>query len=60
VGDADEAEGLVEYAAGQLSVDLPGHRIHAAIDGEPAVIEAPLEFKIEPRALRVLVPPSVA
>jgi diacylglycerol kinase family enzyme len=57
-GDLEEAEGLVEYSAPQLRVELPNHRIHAAIDGEPVVLEAPLEFDLEPQALRVLVPPS--
>ena len=60
VGDAAEAEGLVEHAARQLRVDLPHHRIHAAIDGEPVVLEAPLDFEVEPKALRVLVPPKAA
>jgi diacylglycerol kinase family enzyme len=35
-------------------------RIHAAIDGEPVVLETPLAFEVKPRALRVLVPPSAA
>jgi diacylglycerol kinase family enzyme len=60
VGDADDAEGLVEWTAPRLRVDLPNHRIHAAIDGEPAVLGAPLEFELEPQALRVLVPPNAA
>ena len=30
----------------------------AAIDGEPAALETPLEFAVEPRALRVLLPPG--
>ena len=58
VGDVEEAEGLVEWAAPRLSVDLSHHRIHAAIDGEPVVLDAPLELELEPRALRVLVPPA--
>jgi len=57
-GEPEEAEGLVEYSARLLRVDLPNHRIHAAIDGEPVVLEAPLEFELEPQALRVLVPPN--
>jgi len=28
------------------------------VDGEPDVLETPIEFRIEPRALRVLVPPG--
>jgi diacylglycerol kinase family enzyme len=58
VGDAEEAEGFVERTAPRLAVDLPDHRIHTAVDGEPAVLQAPLEFEIEPQALRVLVPPD--
>jgi diacylglycerol kinase family enzyme len=38
-------------------VDAQAGRLEAAIDGEPDVLEAPIEFTIEPRALRVLVPP---
>ena len=59
-GDVEEAEGLLEWAAPRLSVDLPGHRIHAAIDGEPVVLDARLELELEARALRVLVPPARA
>ena len=33
-------------------------RLEAAIDGEPDVLETPMEFRIEPGALRVLVPPA--
>ena len=56
--DLEEAEGLIELTAERMTVDLPHHRIHAAIDGEPAVLEAPLEFEVKPRALRVLAPPA--
>ena len=41
----------------RLTLDTAGARVHAAIDGEPTTLETPLEFSIEPRALRVLVPP---
>lgn len=34
-------------------------RLQAAMDGEPAELEPPLRFSIEPRALRVLVPPGM-
>jgi diacylglycerol kinase family enzyme len=33
-------------------------RLQAAMDGEPVELETPLRFTIEPRALRVLVPPG--
>jgi diacylglycerol kinase family enzyme len=32
--------------------------LKAAVDGEPFTLEPPVEFTIEPRALRVLVPPG--
>lgn len=36
-----------------------GGKLAAAIDGEPTVLDSPLAFGIEPRALRVLVPPGL-
>jgi diacylglycerol kinase family enzyme len=33
-------------------------RLHAAMDGEPAKLDSPARFSIEPQALRVLVPPD--
>ena len=38
-------------------VDAAADRLQAAIDGEPDMLETPVEFRVEPRALRVLVPP---
>ena len=48
-----------EQTGERFEVDAAGHRLRAAVDGEPAVLETPIEFRIEPRALRVLVPPGV-
>jgi diacylglycerol kinase family enzyme len=47
-----------ERTASELEVGSPLPRIHAAIDGEPVELETPLRFRIQPRALRVLVPPA--
>jgi diacylglycerol kinase family enzyme len=55
-GRADEAEGLVEWTARSLRVELGRPHVHAAVDGEAVVLEAPLELELRPRALRVLVP----
>jgi diacylglycerol kinase family enzyme len=33
-------------------------RLRAALDGEPAELDAPIRFSIEPQRLRVLVPPG--
>jgi diacylglycerol kinase family enzyme len=46
----DEREGA------SFTVDASRGRLHAAVDGEPAAFETPIEFRVEPRALRVLVP----
>ena len=56
-GRVGEIEGYSELTAKRLTVDSPRPRIHAAVDGEPAVLPVPLEFELLPRALRVLVPP---
>jgi diacylglycerol kinase family enzyme len=53
-----EAKGLVEWASPCLTVESQRPRLHAAIDGEPVVLEPPLELEIRPRALRALVPPA--
>ena len=34
------------------------HSIHAAVDGEPALLASPLELRVDPKALRLLVPPK--
>jgi len=45
-----------EREAESLRIDAARHQIEAAVDGEPAEFETPLEFTIEPLALRVLLP----
>ena len=40
----------------RFRIDAPERVLEAAIDGEPAVLETPLEFSIEPLALRLLLP----
>jgi diacylglycerol kinase family enzyme len=56
IGRAEDAEALVEWSAERFAVESGHSRIHAAIDGEPVVLESPLEFEIRPRALRLLLP----
>jgi diacylglycerol kinase family enzyme len=46
-----------ERTGTRFTIDAAEHRLRAAVDGEPAELETPLEFRIEPGALRVLVPP---
>jgi diacylglycerol kinase family enzyme len=39
-------------------VDARSGRLEAAVDGEPDELDTPIEFRVEPAALRVLVPPA--
>jgi diacylglycerol kinase family enzyme len=41
-----------------FELDASAHRLKAAFDGEPGLVEAPLRCSIEPGALRLLVPPG--
>ena len=45
-----------ERSSEHVTIDTPVHRLRAAVDGEPEVLRTPLELRIEPRALRVLLP----
>jgi diacylglycerol kinase family enzyme len=44
--------------AAAFVLDASSHRLKAAFDGEPGLVEAPLRCTIEPRALRLLAPPG--
>jgi diacylglycerol kinase family enzyme len=48
-----------ERKGASFTVDARDGRLDAAIDGEPDELETPIEFRVEPRALRVLVPRTV-
>jgi len=54
-GNSPRAE-PAERIGAQFVIDAAAGRLEAAVDGEPDVLETPLEFRVEPRALRVLVP----
>ena len=45
-----------ERSCTELEIGSPLPRIRAAVDGEPVELDTPLAFRIEPGALRVLVP----
>jgi len=45
-----------ERRAERFLVDARAARLRAAVDGEPDALETPIEFRIEPAALRVLLP----
>jgi diacylglycerol kinase family enzyme len=42
----------------ELTIDARSGHLRAAIDGEAELLETPLRFRIEPQALRVLLPES--
>jgi diacylglycerol kinase family enzyme len=55
------AQGLVPmrweaYSGESFRIDSRSHKLRAAFDGEPGELHPPMELRIEPRALRVLVP----
>ena len=52
-GDWEERKGA------SFTVDARGGRLDAAVDGEPEELETPIEFRVESRALRVLVPRGI-
>jgi diacylglycerol kinase family enzyme len=47
-----------ERSCTELEIDSPLRRLRAAVDGEPLELDTPLRFRIEPRALRVLLLPE--
>jgi diacylglycerol kinase family enzyme len=57
------ADGLLpttwNQRAGETFTLTGGGPLAAAVDGEPVELDSPVDFRIEPRALRVLVPPGL-
>ena len=49
-----------EQTTPRVRIETRGSSVRAAIDGEPALLDSPLELRVEPRALRVLLPRNVA
>jgi diacylglycerol kinase family enzyme len=39
-----------------LTIDARAGALEAAVDGEPDLLKTPIVFRVEPRALRVLLP----
>ena len=59
-GSLDHAPGWSEWSAERFRLEASRDHLHAAVDGEPVILPAPLDFEIRPRALRVLLPPPAA
>lgn len=45
-----------ERRARQVRIESPNDRLRAALDGEPVTLHSPLELRVDPGALRLLVP----
>jgi len=56
IGRLHQAEDFAAITARRLRVETPHARLLVATDGELNVMETPLDFRIHPRALDVMVP----
>jgi diacylglycerol kinase family enzyme len=59
-GRAPAGTGWAQWTTVALRVEALLPQLPAGIDGEAATLTAPLEFRVLPQALRVLVPPALA
>jgi diacylglycerol kinase family enzyme len=59
-GRSQAGEGWAHWTTTSFEVDSPTGRLEVGIDGEPVVLDTPIEFKIHAGALRVLVPPPTS
>jgi diacylglycerol kinase family enzyme len=55
-GRASQGSDWAQWTSADLRVDAAQDEVPAGIDGESVVLRPPLEFRVLPRALRVLVP----
>ena len=58
-GRAPGGAGWAQWTTTTLRVEAPLPQLPAGIDGEAATVTTPLEFRVLPRALRVLVPSAL-
>jgi diacylglycerol kinase family enzyme len=56
LGRLHQAEDFDAVSARRLRVETPHKRLLVATDGELNIMETPLEFRIVPRAIEVVVP----
>jgi diacylglycerol kinase family enzyme len=56
-GRHQAGEGWARWTTTSLEVDSPSGTLEVGIDGEPVVLDTPIEFGIHAGALRVLLPP---
>ena len=60
IGRLKQADDFDALGAQTITIESRHARLHVATDGEVAVMEPPLEYRIRPRALRVIVPRTEA
>ena len=46
------------FSGESFAIGSRSRKLRAAFDGEPGELEPPLDLRIEPQALRVLLPPE--
>lgn len=56
MGNLRDHKDFDEYASSEVSIDVSRNFLKVAIDGEVMVLPSPLEYKIIPRALKVMAP----
>ena len=59
-GRLHQAEDFESTTAETIVIETRRKRVHIALDGEVTMMETPLNYRLRPGALRVLVPPPVA
>jgi diacylglycerol kinase family enzyme len=60
LGLADPLRDVETFTAPDVEITSRKRRLHVSLDGEVAMVETPLRYRIRPRALSVLAPPSIA
>jgi len=55
-GDLCRLEGFESFTASELTLEGGTARLRLSLDGEVVTLDSPLEFRIRPQALRVIVP----
>ena len=55
-GDVCRLEGFESFTASEVTLDVGSARVRVSLDGEVITLDSPLEFRIHPQALRVIVP----
>lgn len=56
-GGHQAGDGWARWTTSSLRVDSPTGTLEVGIDGEPVLLDTPIEFKLHAGALRVLLPP---